>query len=132
MINSNRAARVYSGMGQQGLVEDANSHRLITMLFDGALDRLAAARGAMERREIISKGQLISKVITIVDGLRAHLDMDKGGVVAQNLRDLYDYMERKLFEANANNAPEMLEEVSSLIRTLRSGWVEIEDEVTRS
>ena len=126
MMNPGRAAQLYSGLGKQGKVEDANPHRLVTMLFDGALERLAAARGAMERNEIAQKGQLISRAITIVDGLRAHVDMAQGGAVAQNLRDLYDYMERRLFEANVTNRPELLEEVAELIRTLRSGWTGME------
>jgi flagellar protein FliS len=130
MRNSSQAAQMYSQMGRQGKAEDASPHRLITMLFDGALERINAARGAMGRNNISAKGALISRAITIIDGLRASLDMEKGGQISVNLRDLYDYMEAKLFEANLQNSPEMLDEVAALLRTVREGWVGIEEQIT--
>jgi len=129
MRNSQQAAQMYSNMGKQGAAEDASPHRLITMLFDGALERINAARGAMERNDIATKGALISRAITIVDGLRASLNMDAGAEVAQNLKDLYDYMETRLFDANLNNSPAALDEVADLLRTVKEGWVGIAQEV---
>lgn len=129
MRNSNLAAQAYSNMGKQGNAEQASPHGLITMLFDGALERILAAQGAMSGNDIAAKGALISRAITIVDGLRASLDLEKGGSVAENLKSLYDYMETRLFEANLNNAPEILDEVADLLRTVKEGWVGIENEV---
>lgn len=131
MRNPNLAAQLYANMGKQGKAEDASPHKLITMLFDGALERINAAQGAMTRNDIAAKGALISRAITIVDGLRASLDLEKGGEIARNLRDLYDYMETRLFEANLKNVPEMLDEVADLLRTLREGWVGIEREASQ-
>lgn len=131
MRNSNLAAQAYSNMGKQGAAEDATPHTLITLLFDGALERILAAKGAMGGKDIAAKGALISRAITIVDGLRASLDLEKGGEVAQNLKDLYDYMETRLFEANLNNSPEILDEVAGLIRTVKEGWIGIADQANQ-
>ena len=129
MMNPNRAAQVYSGMGLQGRAEEATPHQLITMLFDGALDRLAAAKGAMQRNEIANKGTLISKAITIIDGLRAHLNVEQGGEIAINLKDLYDYMENRLLEANLYNNESHLDEVTVLIKDIREGWIGIAHQI---
>jgi flagellar protein FliS len=119
------AARQYKDMNTQSAVEYADSHQLITMLFDGAMERIAAAKGAMANKDVSSKGILISKALLIVEALRAYLDMEKGGEIAQNLKDLYDYIELRLFEANIENDESMLDETFHLINDIRSGWVQI-------
>lgn len=103
-------------------VNEANPHRLIQLLFDGALERIATAKGAMQQGNVAVKGERISKAIGILDGLRAHLDMEKGGEVAANLDALYEYMGRRLTEANLRNDPAMLDEVSKLLREVKAGW----------
>ena len=92
------------------------------MLLEGGLTRLAQARGAMEREDIALKGELISKAIGIVGGLRQALDMEKGGEIAENLDRLYEYMTTRLMEANLKNDPTIVEEVSELLREVKTGW----------
>lgn len=96
--------------------------QLVMRLLDGALDRIAAARGHMERREIAAKGEAIGKAIGIVDGLRTSLDKDRGGDIARNLDMLYDYMMRRLVEANLRDDPRRLDEVAGLLDEIRTGW----------
>ena len=88
----------------------------------GALDRLAKAQGALERGWLSEKGELIGKAVSIIAGLKDVLDFEQGGDIATNLDRLYDYMIRRLSEANRNNDPVILEEVSGLIREIKSGW----------
>ncbi len=107
----------------------ADPHQLIAMLFDGALQTLASAKGAMQRKQIAEKGLLIGKVISIVDGLRAYLNFEQGGEIAQNLSDLYLYIENALFEANFKNDENKLDEIGLLLGTLRSGWAGIREQV---
>ena len=114
--------KTYSQLGAYTAATDADPHTLITMLFDGALERIASAKGAMQAGDVALKGLMISKAITIVDGLRAHLDMEKGGELADNLRNLYDFSETRLFEANFKNEPELLDDVFQVLNTLRDGW----------
>jgi flagellar protein FliS len=121
-MNSNQALNAYRSVGVQGGVTDASPHQLITMLFEGALDRIAAAKGAMSRRDTAQQGVMLGKAISIIDNMRASLDHEHGGEIASNLAALYDYMERRLLEAGAHADSEILDEVSGLLRDIKSGW----------
>ena len=103
-------------------VENASPHKLIQMLIDGAIEKVQLARGYMERREIARKGETISWAMAIIDGLRSSLDMKAGGDIANNLDALYEYMLRRLTEANVANDVAMLDEVVKLLNELREGW----------
>ncbi|MGR9117662.1 MAG: flagellar export chaperone FliS [Gammaproteobacteria bacterium] len=127
-----RAMNQYKQVGTQVGVDSADPHQLIVMLFDGALERIAIARGAIERKDIEEKGQKIGRVIAIIDGLRASLDKERGGELAENLDNLYDYMQRRLLEANLNNDLNILSEVADLLKEVRSAWVAIPYEMRHS
>lgn len=134
MAKLHHAVKQYGQVGVASGVEAANPHRLIQMLMDGALDKIAMAKGFMLRKDISHKGSHISWAISIIDGLRASLDKEAGGEIALNLEDLYDYMARRLLRANLENNPDMLDEVSSLLRSIKSAWESIPSEMhqTRS
>ena len=121
-----RAIDAYRSIGNQSAVAGASPYRLISMLMNGALDRIASARGAMARGDAALQGAMISKAIGIVDGMRASLDEQRGGAaggeLATRLCDLYDYMERRLLEAGAGADQQALDEVAGLLREVKSGW----------
>ena len=121
-----KAIDAYRDIGNQSAVVDASPYQLISMLMNGALDRIAAARGAMARGDAALQGSMIGKAIGIVDGMRASLDEQRGGPaggeLATRLRDLYDYMERRLLEAGAGGDQQALDEVAGLLREVKSGW----------
>ncbi|MDH5376690.1 MAG: flagellar export chaperone FliS [Gammaproteobacteria bacterium] len=119
------AIKAYGKVNVQAGAEYATPHRLITMLIDGALEKISAAKGYMQRKEIENKGNYISWAISIIEGLRASLDGEKGGEIAANLEGLYSYMQKRLVEANINNSEEMLDEVSGLLKTIREAWIGI-------
>jgi flagellar protein FliS len=121
-MNSSQALNAYRSVGVQGGVTDASPHQLIAMLIDGALDRIASARGAMERQDRAQQGALLGRAISIIDSMRASLDHEQGGELAANLAALYDYMERRLLEAGAQADAGMLDEVAGLLREIKSGW----------
>jgi flagellar protein FliS len=116
------AMQKYQKAGLQGEIEDASPHRLILMLFKGALDRIGVAKGCIERSETARKGETIGQAISIIDGLRACLDMEQGGEIAQNLEALYEYMSAALLEANVNNDVSKLDEVTKLLNEIKSAW----------
>lgn len=116
------AAQRYANVGAEAAVTDANPHHLVMLLLGGALDRIAAAKGHVQRGEVAQKGECIGKAIGIVSGLRASLDKEKGGEVAANLDALYDYTALRLLEANAHNDPARLDEVASLLGEIKSAW----------
>ena len=119
----------YKGVGVSAAVEGASPHRLIQMLMAGAMERIATAKGLIQHNEISKKAEQISWAISIIGGLQGALDMEAGGEIAQNLDGLYDYMARRLVEANLNNDVEILDEVLGLLLEIKSAWDVIGDNV---
>lgn len=122
MAKLHSAVKQYNQVGVVSGVEQASPHRLIQMLMQGAIEKVAMAKGFMLRKDIANKGSHISWAISIIDGLRSSLDMDSGGEIAQNLDDLYEYMTRRLIRANVENNPDILDEVSSLLNSIKEAW----------
>ena len=120
--NPRGALQEYNQVRAHAQVEGASPHRLIQMLVEGALEKIRAAKGLIERRDIPEKVRHINWALTIVDGLRQSLDMENGGQIAQNLDALYDYMQRRLVIANLENNPKILDEVASLLLEIKTAW----------
>jgi flagellar protein FliS len=113
----------YATVGIETGVTSASPHKLIVMLFDGALVALNSAVLHMKAGKIAEKGAAISKAIMIIDsGLRASLDKKAGGEIAEGLDSLYEYMGSRLLQANLKNDVVILEEVQRLLGDLRSAW----------
>jgi len=109
-------------------VTEADPHQLVQMLLDGALGKIAVAKGLMSRNETAQKGEVIGQVISIVGGLRASLDMSAGGEIAANLNNLYEYIERRLLESNLKNDMSILDETGALLREVKTAWESIPQE----
>jgi len=119
-------AKVYQRVGVDSSVASADPHRLILMLFDGALEALRLARSHMDARRIAEKGQALGKAISIVqDGLKASVDVDAGGQLGARLSTLYDYICMRLLQANLRNDLKALDEVVGLLGDLRGAWAGI-------
>ncbi len=117
-----RGLHQYGKVSVGSEVEYASPHRLIQMLMEGALDKIATAKGFMDRGETAKKGEHISWAISIIGGLQSSLDMETGGEIAQNLDDLYTYIVRRLMEANVNDDIGAVDEVMSLLLEIKSAW----------
>lgn len=127
--SARNGAQAYATVGVETGVVAASPHKLIVMLFDGALTSLALALQHLkaEKIDIAAKGAAISKAIDIIDsGLRASLDLNVGGEIAANLDGLYAYMSNRLLMANLHNDPQPIEEVRVLLNDLKSAWEAIE------
>ena len=131
MALTGRRGYAANSYGQQALeaeILSASPHRIIQMLMEGALEKLAFARGSIARNDLAAKSKNISWAISIINGLRGSLDMEKGGEIALNLSALYDYMTRRLIEANNRNDVATLDEVSGLLMEVKGGWDAIPEE----
>ena len=122
---ANHAAKAYNRVGITTDVPSASPHKLILMLFDGALHSIRSARMQIQHRNIAAKAENISKAIAIIGELNDSLNHDEGGEIAANLASLYDYMARRLVEANLKNQVEPLNEVDQLLSGLKEAWVTI-------
>ncbi len=121
-MNASIAMQEYRQNHVQGGIETASPHRLVQMLMEGALEKIMAAKGFLAADEVAKKGEHISWAISIIDSLRSCLNLEVGGEFAENLFDLYGYMEKRLLEANLNNDPALLDEVAQLILQVKAGW----------
>lgn len=121
-MNASLAMSQYKEVHVQSSIMDASPHRLIQMLMEGALEKIALAKGNILRKEIAQKGENIGKAITIVGGLQSSLNTDAGGDLAESLNDLYDYMSRRLVVANIQSDEAILDEVAGLMIEIKAGW----------
>jgi flagellar protein FliS len=121
--NSKLAA--YQSVAVHGGIAADDPHHLILMLMDGAMQRIATARGCLERHDLAQKAQLLQRAVAIVAELRGSLDRRQGGALAHNLDELYDYIARQLVRANAENKAEYLDEATGLLAEVRAAWVAV-------
>ena len=128
-MNARQAMSAYSNTQIHSGIMDASPHKLTAMLLAGAVDRVNAARGAIEKGDVARRGEMLGKTISILAQLQADLDMSQGGEIAQNLEALYDYMIRGLVDANRENDAKKLDEVQALLSEVKAGWDGIKDQV---
>jgi len=122
------SAKEYNKVSLETEVMEADPHKLIQMLLDGALTRLAAAKTYIEAKNYALKNERLGKAIDIICALQESLDHEKGGEVSANLEALYDYITRRIFEANAHNDINVINEVMALLVEVKSGWEGIRDQ----
>lgn len=117
-------------------VAGADRYQIIQMLMAGAIEKLVMAKVSIERNNLEAKAEHISKASAIIEGLRSCLDFEVGGEVIENLYSLYSYMLDRLLDASMKNDAEIVEEVSSLIKEIKSGWdaipVDVRDQILNS
>ncbi|AST80435.1 TPA: flagellar export chaperone FliS [Citrobacter farmeri] len=118
--------KAYAQVSVESGVMSASPHQLIEMLFDGANSALVRARLFLAQGDIAAKGEALSKAINIIDnGLKAGLDQENGGEIADHLSSLYDYMIRRLLLANLRNDSQAIEEVEGLLGNIAEAWKQI-------
>lgn len=126
----NAMAMAYRRVGVETSVESASPHQLVMLLFDGYMEALLQARGAMREGQIEKKGKSIGRAARIVEeGLKAGLNLRDGGELAQDLYSLYEYLAMRLTLANIRNDENILDECTRLVEPLRQAWRDIRDQV---
>lgn len=115
---------------QTANIGTADQGRLILIVYDWVIRQCKVAKQSMDSGEIEERANALGKAQKGITELIIGLDMEKGGKVAQNLRMLYDYMQRRLIEANIKKNESALNEVLGYLVDLREAWVQAV-EVTR-
>ena len=119
-------SNLYRKTGVEIDVHGASPHRLVTMLFDGLMEAIAQARGAIAAGNIEMKARSIGRAVRIVDeGLKATLNLQDGGRLAADLNDLYAYVTLRLTQANLRGDLQALDECKHLLQPLQQAWAEI-------
>ncbi|CAI4155488.1 Flagellar secretion chaperone FliSB [Alteromonas macleodii] len=120
-----RGIKAYQKSNVKQDVSTADPHKLTLMLLQGAMDRVAYAKGAIERKDFVNKSKFVTKATSIVIYLRDTLDMEVGGEVAENLSALYSFIVELINEANFTNDISKLDEAYSLLEPIRDAWISI-------
>ncbi len=131
MINSGTTAgaKAYQQIDVRSEVEEASPHRLIQLMMERVLTKLVVARGYMQRNAVAEKGSNISAAIGIISGLQVSLNHKPNARLSGNFDALYDYMTRRLLQANMQNDIALIDEVAGLMREVKEAWDAIADEV---
>lgn len=119
----------YGKVAAESEVAYASPHRLVQMLMEGALDKIATAKGCIERGDLEGKSHQLTWAMSIVNGLRTSLDMEAGGPIAANLDDLYSYMTRRMIDASVENDAQILAEVIDLMLEVKGAWDAMPEDV---
>ncbi len=128
---NNSYVQQYSKVGMETGVASADPHRLVLMLFEGAITAITFAKVEMQRQNYSAKGEGISKAISIIGELDGSLNFEAGGTLAENLRNLYEFMSIQLVEANLQNNEKRLDQVIQLLTELKLGWVGITEDAKK-
>jgi flagellar protein FliS len=125
MVNTAYALNSYT----QAKVMGGSPVEMIIMLYDGAIEYLNKAATGITMRNLQVKLKYVNRTMAIVQELDRSLNMEAGGEVAVNLRNLYTYMMTEIVMANIKNDGDKLVHVSGLLANLREGWLEVKNKV---
>jgi flagellar protein FliS len=117
----------YANIYNERASVDASPHYLVQLLMEGFLARVNTAKGAMARSDFEQKGLYISQALAVVGGLYNAVNVEKGGEIAINLRQLYSYISNLLLQASFENNVEKLNEAASLMKSIKEGWDAIQN-----
>ncbi|MDH5434598.1 MAG: flagellar export chaperone FliS [Gammaproteobacteria bacterium] len=112
----------YSNVNAVSGVENADPHRLIQMLIDGAIEKMNRAKFFILNNDFEQRSRHINWSISIINGLRSSLDMENGGEISQQLESLYDFCVATLVEANFQNSEEKVNDALAVMLQIKEGW----------
>lgn len=115
---------------QRNKYETASPHRLTLMLYNGAVQFATRAQEAINAGNIGDSNKYIQKTQDIVFELLSSLNEREGGNMAQNLKNIYLYINDLLLQANAKKEEQCVSEAITLLKELQSAWEQIGKEVT--
>ncbi|PCK08387.1 MAG: flagellar export chaperone FliS [Alteromonadaceae bacterium] len=104
---------------------DMTAHQVISLLLEGALERVGQAKYCISSGNTEDKALLFGKIIAIINGLRNSLDLAAGGEIAQNLDGLYDYMANRVGDAATTEEYAVMNEIEALLLEIKCGWDDI-------
>ena len=120
--NSHSTA-AYQRISVETSMHTIDKHQVVSLLFDGLMESLGTARGALARKDVVAKCTAVSKALRILqEGLITGLDKVDGGTLADNLDALYGYCLNRLILANARNDDAMFQEVQHLLEPIAQAW----------
>lgn len=119
--------RTYQNVNRESALSTADPHTVILMLFNGILESISVAKGAIERNELELKSTSLTKAINILRSLQDSLDKESEPKISDNFDALYGYCIDKLMDASVSLELAPLDEVITLLKPLRKAWQDISE-----
>lgn len=132
MEMSNKLAQVYASNYIETSISEATPHKLVSLLYEGALKHLTLTKIFSEKKDFEKKSEHSNKLLSIFTALKSGVDLEVGGEVSENMYNLYDYCYRKTVEASVRNDARMLDEVQEIIQTLNEAWMQMPDNLKKA
>lgn len=124
-----RNLKAYRRTSLEAELSVATPHRVIQMLFNGLLERLSQAKGAIERKDYEYKADRITKALGILDGLQGALERKENPELSDKMYALYDYMKLQLTQASSSLDASPIDEVMKLLMPIKQAWDNIPEDV---
>ena len=124
-----RNLKAYRKTNLEAELSVASPHRIVQMLFEGLIERLAQAKGAILRKDYEYKADRISKAVGILNGLQMSLDRTKDPELGDRMYALYDFMKEQLNDASLHLKTEPIDEVMRLLLPIKQAWDNIPENV---
>lgn len=131
MTMRNNFAKAYSNTAVESAVLEASPHKLVELLYDGAIKNLSLAKIFIEQKNFEKKSVHLNKALSILAALQGSLDYSNGKEIADNLGALYDYCYRRVFIASSKNDNAIIDEVLELIKPLAEAWKQMPENIKR-
>lgn len=122
----NKNLKAYKNNSLQADMSVADPHRVIQLMLQGLLERLAQTKGAIDRKDYEAKSLSVSKAMALLNGLQDSLDLSYGKI-PEDLFALYDYMKNRLLDSSRDMDKEPIDEIMGLVNTIKSAWDQIPD-----
>ena len=122
----NRNLKAYKNNSLQADMSVADPHRIIQLMLQGLLERLAQTKGAIDRKDYEAKSLAVSKAMALINGLQDSLDLSYGKI-PEDLFALYEYMKNRLLDSSRDMDKDPIDEIMGLVNTIKSAWDQIPD-----
>lgn len=105
----------------------ADPKRLILLCYEGAIDYLTIAKAKYLSKDYEGKAKALSRAQDFISELLCSLNLEQGGVIAQNLKALYNYMLMRLLRGDLARDLNAYDEVIQMLKKLKSAWESLSD-----
>ena len=126
-----QSLKAYKKVNIESNILGAEPHQIITMMFDGALQSIAIAKGAIERKDLELKSQSMTKFINIITALRTSLDFNAEPEISKQFDDLYSYCLERMNDISVSLDVSGISEVTELLSPLRDVWSEMPEDAKK-
>ena len=117
-----RNLRAYQKTTVNAEISVADPYYVTKLLYQGLFERLAQAKGAIERGDLALKAKKLSTATAILENLRSTLDFSQSKSIAQGLYDIYSYMIDQVAEASLNLMTQPIDNAIRALMPIKKAW----------